>query len=102
MPFSDPRVVKALEIFVSRNGNLQDELANLGRQPGGLYLQERRAEHAQAAFIRAVEDHGTNPYDFALRFLAKSPQELEMMREERRMELRALSTSHGVNPQVRA
>lgn len=102
MPFSDPRVAKALEISVSRNGNLQDEIANLGRHPGGLYLQERRAEHAQTAFIRAVEDHGTNPYDIALRFLAKIPQELKAMREERRMELRDLRNALEVNQQVTA
>lgn len=88
MPFNDQRVAKALEIFIHRNEKLQRELASLSQHPGGLYVEERRQQHAQAAYLNAVEDHGTNPYDFALRFLARSPAELEAMREERRHELR--------------
>lgn len=87
MPFNDHRVAKALEIFISRNEQLQRELVNLSRHPGGLFMEERRTEHAQTAFLRAVDEQGTNVYDFALRFLAKSPAQLEAMRQERRQEL---------------
>jgi len=87
MPFTDHRVAKALDIFISRNEKLQKELANLSRHPGGLYVEELRAEHAQSAYLNAVADQGTNPYDFALRFLARTPAELEEMRELRRQEL---------------
>jgi hypothetical protein len=90
MSFTDHRVAKALEIFVSRNERLQRELAALSRHPGGLFIEEKRAEHAQAAFLPAVEESGTNSFDFALRFLAKTPLELEKMREERRQELQQI------------
>lgn len=36
MPFTDRRLAKALEIFISRNEKLQKELANLSRHPGVL------------------------------------------------------------------
>lgn len=58
MPFTDHSVAKALEIFISRNEKLQKELANLSRQPGGLYVEELRARHAQAAYLNAVEEQG--------------------------------------------
>jgi len=88
MPFNDQRVAKALEIFISRNDKLKRELANLSQHPGGLYVEEHRVRHAQTAYLEAVEAQGTNPYDFALRFLARSPAELEQMREQRRHEMR--------------
>jgi hypothetical protein len=88
MPFNDHRVAKALDIFISRNEKLQRELANLSRHPGGLYVEELRIAHAQTAYLNAVVDQGTNPYDFALRFLARTPAELESLREQRRQELR--------------
>jgi hypothetical protein len=88
MPFKDHRVAKALEIFINRNEKLQRELTNLSRHPGGLYVEELRVAHAQTAYLNAVEDQGTNPYDFALRFLARTPAELESLREQRRQELR--------------
>lgn len=89
MPFTDRRIAKALEIFISRHEKLQKELANLSRHPGGLYVEELRMKHAQTAYLNAVEEQGTNPYDFALRFLARTPAELEEMREQRRREIGA-------------
>jgi|GEM_PF-2584415 len=93
MPFTDHRVAKALEIFINRNAQLQRELASLSRHPGGLFVEERRVQHAQSAYLRAVDEQGTNPYDFALRFLAKTPKELEAMRQERRQELHAVQAT---------
>lgn len=87
MPFHDPRIAKALEIFASRNVHVQRELQHAARMVDGTELEARRTEIIQAAFMRAVEDNATNAHDFALRYLARTPQELEAMREERRLEL---------------
>ncbi|QHF03272.1 MULTISPECIES: DUF6388 family protein [Pseudomonas syringae group] len=87
MPFSDTQVIQALEIFIRRNEQLQQELANLNRHPGGLFISERRAEHARSAFLRAAQERDTTPLDFALRLIARTPSELEQLREERRMRL---------------
>lgn len=101
MPFTDHRVARALEIFISRNEKLQKELANLSRHPGGLNVEELRAKHAQDAYLNAVEEQGTNPYDFALRFLARTPAELEEMRESRRKELRQpVQCGHVSKPEI--
>ncbi|SHM62808.1 hypothetical protein SAMN05216593_1029 [Pseudomonas asturiensis] len=87
MPFSDTQVSQALEIFIRRNEQLRQELANFNRHPGGLFISERRAEHARSAFLRAAQERDTTPHDFALRLIARTPAELEQLREERRMRL---------------
>lgn len=84
MPFTDPYVTQALDIFIRRNEQLQQELANFNRHPGGLFVSERRAEHARTAFLRAAQERDTSPQDFALRLLARTPDELEQLREARR------------------
>lgn len=97
MSFTDYRVAKALEVFISRNEKLQKELANLSRHCTGSCVDELRTHHAQTAYLKAVEEQGTNPYDFALRFLARTPSELEEMREQRRQELRRAGLSGSVS-----
>ncbi|CAM3126659.1 hypothetical protein BZK31_14190 [Pseudomonas floridensis] len=87
MPFTDTQISQALEIFIRRNEQLQQELANFSRHPGGLFISERRAEHARSAFLRAAQERDTTPHDFALRLLARTPSELEQLREERRMRM---------------
>ena len=87
MLFTDNQISKALEIFIRRDEQLQQELANFNRHPGGLFISERRAEHARSAFLRAAQERDTTPHDFALRLLARTPSELEQLREERRMRM---------------
>ncbi|WP_122870442.1 hypothetical protein [Pseudomonas viridiflava] len=43
MLFTDTQISKALEIFIRRDEQLQQELANFNRHPGGLFISERRA-----------------------------------------------------------
>ena len=40
----------ALDIFISRNENLRWELANFHIHPDGLFIQQRKEDHALAAF----------------------------------------------------
>jgi hypothetical protein len=79
----------ALEIFISRNETLQWELANFHIHPGGLFIRQRKDDHAKAAFARAAEERRTTPQDYALMLVARSPSELERLREERRREMAA-------------
>lgn len=88
---SSPLMTTALEIFISRNENLRWELANFHIHPGGLFIQQRKEDHAHAAFNRAAEERRTTPQDYALMLIARSPAELEQLREERRQEMATLS-----------
>jgi hypothetical protein len=92
MTCNTERAIRALDIFISRNEELQRELANFHVHPGGLFIQDRRHDHAMAAFARAAQDRGTTVEDYALTIIAKSPAELEQLRAERRQELAA---AHG-------
>ena len=80
-----------LEIFISRNETLQWELANFHIHPGGLFIQQRKDDHARSAFARAAEERRTTPQDYALMLIARSPAELEQPREERRQGMTTLS-----------
>lgn len=82
-----------LETFIVCKVQLERKLASLSRQPGGLFVEERRIRHAQSAYLRAVDEPDTDPYDFALRLLAKTQKELEVMRQARREELHALQAN---------
>jgi len=88
MPFADHRVARALQIFIDRNEKVQKQISFACRGHSGAALDQQREETARAAYLEAFETQGTNPFDFALRYLAKSPAELEQMREQRRQELR--------------
>jgi hypothetical protein len=83
------QVAQALEIFIGRNEDLQRELENFHVHPGGLRIQERREAYALAAFERAAEERGTTAEDYALTLIARSPAELEQLREERRRRIAA-------------
>lgn len=82
-------LARALEIFISRDPDLQRELDNFHVHPGGLRIPERRQDYAKAAFARAAEDRGTTVEDYALTLIAKTPAELEHLRAERRLKLAA-------------
>lgn len=78
---------QAIAIFISRNEELQRCLKNFHVHPGGINIQARREEYAKSAFAVAAEERGTTIEDYALTLIARSPAELEQLRNERRKEL---------------
>jgi hypothetical protein len=90
------QLARALEIFISRNTELQRYLENFHVHPGGLNIPERREAHARDAFARAAEDRGTTVEDYALTLIARTPAELEQLRSERRHRIATKQESHDL------
>lgn len=87
---------QAVAIFISRNEELQRYLKNFHVHPGGINIQARREEYAKAAFASAAEERGTTVEDYALTLIARSPVELEQLRNERRKELADTRAEHDL------
>lgn len=85
---------RAIAIFISRNEELQRYLKNFHVHPGGINIQARRDEYAKSAFATAAEERGTTVEDYALTLIARSPTELEQLRNERRKELADAKADH--------
>lgn len=87
---------QAIAIFISRNEELQRYLKNFHVHPGGINIQARREEYAKSAFAVAAEERGTTVEDYALTLIARSPAELEQLRNERRHGLANARAEHDL------
>ena len=84
------RAELALKKFLDANVWLQLELSELNdslAENCGLSPEEYRLKFLQEAFEAEADAHECDCWDFILRWVAETKEELELMREERMKEL---------------